>query len=30
MADPPFIFPIELVSEFGRIISLSARLPATF
>src|SRR3954451_2520150 len=26
MADPPFIFPIELVSEFGRIISLSARL----
>lgn len=26
MADPPFIFPIEVVSEFGRIISLSARL----
>ena len=26
MADPPFLFPIELVSEFGRIISLSARL----
>jgi F-type H+-transporting ATPase subunit a len=26
MADPPFIFPIELVSELGRIISLSARL----
>lgn len=26
MADPPFIFPIELVSEFSRIISLSARL----
>ena len=26
MADPPFIFPIELISEFGRIISLSARL----
>jgi F-type H+-transporting ATPase subunit a len=26
MADPWFIFPIELVSEFGRIISLSARL----
>src|SRR5918998_966754 len=24
--DPPFLFPIELVSEFGRIISLSARL----
>lgn len=26
MATPPFLFPIELVSEFGRIISLSARL----
>jgi F-type H+-transporting ATPase subunit a len=26
MADPWFIFPIEVVSEFGRIISLSARL----
>ncbi len=26
MADPPFLFPIELVSELGRIISLSARL----
>ncbi len=26
MADPPFLFPIEVVSEFGRIISLSARL----
>ena len=26
MADPPFIFHIELCSEFGRIISLSARL----
>ena len=26
MADPPFIFPIEVVSELGRIISLSARL----
>jgi F-type H+-transporting ATPase subunit a len=26
MADPPFMFPIELISEFSRIISLSARL----
>ncbi|MDQ2654768.1 MAG: F0F1 ATP synthase subunit A [Chloroflexota bacterium] len=26
MADPPFLFPIEIVSEFGRIVSLSARL----
>lgn len=26
MADPPFIFPIEVVSELGRIVSLSARL----
>ncbi|MBA2755455.1 MAG: F0F1 ATP synthase subunit A [Chloroflexia bacterium] len=26
MADPPFLFPIEVVSEFSRIISLSARL----
>lgn len=26
MADPPFLFPIEIISEFGRIISLSARL----
>jgi F-type H+-transporting ATPase subunit a len=26
MAQPWFIFPIEVVSEFGRIISLSARL----
>jgi F-type H+-transporting ATPase subunit a len=26
MADPPFLFPIELISEFSRIISLSARL----
>jgi F-type H+-transporting ATPase subunit a len=26
MAEPWFIFPIEVVSEFGRIISLSARL----
>lgn len=26
MADPPFLFPIEVISEFGRIISLSARL----
>ena len=26
MSAPPFLFPIELVSEFGRIISLSARL----
>ena len=26
MADPPFLFPIEVVSEVGRIISLSARL----
>ena len=26
MAEPPFLFPIELISEFGRIISLSARL----
>ncbi len=26
MADPPFIFPIEIISELSRIISLSARL----
>jgi F-type H+-transporting ATPase subunit a len=26
MANPPFLFPIELISEFARIISLSARL----
>lgn len=26
MANPPFIFPIEVVSEFSRIISLAARL----
>jgi F-type H+-transporting ATPase subunit a len=26
MADPPFLFPIELIAEFSRIISLSARL----
>ena len=26
MADPVFIFPIEVVSELGRIVSLSARL----
>ena len=26
MADPPFIFPIEVIGEFSRIISLSARL----
>jgi F-type H+-transporting ATPase subunit a len=26
MANPPFILPIEIVSELGRIISLSARL----
>ena len=26
MADPPFMFPIELISELSRIISLSARL----
>ena len=26
MADPPFLFPIEVISEVGRIISLSARL----
>jgi F-type H+-transporting ATPase subunit a len=26
MADPPFLFPIEVISELGRIISLSARL----
>ncbi len=26
MADPPFLFPIELISELSRIISLSARL----
>ena len=26
MADPPALFPLELVSEFSRIISLSARL----
>lgn len=26
MANPPFIFPIEVISEFSRIISLAARL----
>lgn len=26
MADPPFLFPIELISEFSRILSLAARL----
>lgn len=26
MADPPFLFPIEVVSELSRIISLAARL----
>ena len=26
MANPPFIFPIEVIGEFSRIISLSARL----
>lgn len=26
MGDPPFMFPIELISEFSRIISLSFRL----
>lgn len=26
MADPPFLFPIELIGEFSRILSLSARL----
>ena len=26
MADPPFLFPIEVIGEFSRIISLSARL----
>jgi F-type H+-transporting ATPase subunit a len=26
MANPPFLFPIEVVSEFSRIISLAARL----
>jgi F-type H+-transporting ATPase subunit a len=26
MADPPFLLPIELISELSRIISLSARL----
>ncbi len=26
MADPPFLFPIEAISELSRIISLSARL----
>jgi len=26
MANPPFLFPVELISEFSRIISLSARL----
>lgn len=26
MADPPFLFPIEVISEFSRILSLSARL----
>ena len=26
MADPPFLFPIEIVSELSRIVSLTARL----
>ena len=26
LATPPFLFPIEVISEFSRIISLSARL----
>ncbi|HEV2127478.1 MAG TPA: F0F1 ATP synthase subunit A [Thermomicrobiales bacterium] len=26
MGDPPFIFPIEVISEFSRIVSLAARL----
>ena len=26
MADPPFLFPIEVISELSRIISLAARL----
>lgn len=26
MANPPFIFPIEVISEFSRIVSLAARL----
>ncbi len=26
MADPPFLFPIELIGEFSRILSLAARL----
>lgn len=26
MADPPFMFPIEVISEFSRIVSLSFRL----
>ncbi|MGI8475904.1 MAG: F0F1 ATP synthase subunit A [Thermomicrobiales bacterium] len=26
LANPPFLFPIEVISEFSRIISLSARL----
>ena len=26
MADPPFLFPIELISELSRILSLAARL----
>lgn len=26
LGDPPFLFPIEVISEFSRIISLSARL----
>lgn len=26
MGDPPFLFPIEVISEFSRIISLAARL----
>jgi len=26
MATPPFLFPIELISEFSRIVSLAARL----
>jgi F-type H+-transporting ATPase subunit a len=26
MADPPFLFPIEVIGEFSRILSLAARL----
>lgn len=26
MADPPFLFPIEVIGEFSRVISLAARL----